>query len=180
MNTFTSAPHKRTPGGSQKPPPNTLQDAALSLRYPYLGDAPAQPPQPFWRMAHKLENMSEAERIQSIKQGFAIDWADAARQAFGLPTQNMVELLDLSSATYERRRKDTKPLNAAASERLERIASVALLAAKVFEDETAASDWMARPNPALYGAAPVMHCETEIGARQVRRILNALEWGGAA
>jgi len=153
---------------------NMLHDAALYQ--PCFS-----PPEPeFWKVAHLLEKMSESERIRSIKHGFAIDWADAARQAFRLPTQSMVELLNLSSATYERRRKDARPLNAAASERLERIASVALLAAKVFEDETAAADWMSRPNPALDGATPVMHCETDIGARQVRRVLNALEWGGVA
>jgi len=157
---------------------NELHDAALDI--PYGRHMPVQTPHMFWQMAHLLEKMNESERIQSIKKGFAIDWADAARQVFDLPTQSMVELLNLSSATYERRRKDAKPLNAAASERLERIASVALLAAKVFEDEEAASAWMARPNPALYGNTPVMHCETDIGARQVRRILNALEWGGAA
>jgi len=139
-----------------------------------------QAPRTFWHMAHRLETMSESERIQSIKSGFAIDWADAARQVFGLPVQNMIALLNLSSATYERRRKDAKPLNATASERLERIASVALLAARVFEDEVTACAWMSRPNPTLNGATPVMHCETDIGARQVRRILHALEWGGAA
>jgi len=155
---------------------NTLEDATVSARSPRGG----QTPHTFWRMAHRLETMSESERIQSIKRGFAVDWADAAKQAFGLPVQNMIALLNLSSATYERRRKDEKPLNATASERLERIASVALLAARVFEDEVTASEWMSRPNPMLNGATPVMHCETDIGARQVRRILHALEWGGVA
>jgi len=156
---------------------NRVQEMSLSAQY--LSQTP-QSPHAFWHMAHTLDAMDDAERIESIKLGFDIDWADAAKQAFGLPAQDMVELLNLSSATYERRRKDAKPLNVTASERLERIASVALLAARVFEDEDAASTWMARPNPALAGATPVMHCDTDIGARQVRRILHALEWGGAA
>jgi uncharacterized protein (DUF2384 family) len=39
---------------------------------------------------------------------------------------------------------------------------------------------MATPNDALGGNTPVLQCETEIGARQVRRILHAIEWGGVA
>jgi len=156
-------------------PANKVKEGAAVLA---AYSAP-QAPQAFWSMAHSLDAMSESERIASIKHGFTVDLADAARQTFGLPAQHMIDLLDLSSATVERRRKDAKPLNAAASERLERIASVAMLAAQVFEDEDAASAWMARANPALGGVTPVMHCETDIGARQVRRILHALEWGGA-
>ena len=66
------------------------------------------------------------------------------------------------------------------TERLDRLAAVAILAEDVFEDENAAARWMATPNDALGGNTPVLQCETEIGARQVRRILHAIEWGGVA
>lgn len=134
----------------------------------------------FWRLAHALADMSELDRIKSIKAGFSAEMADATKQAFQMTSQSLSALLNLSVATYERRRRDAKPLDPAASERLDRIASVALLAEEVFEDKRAASDWMSSPNQALGGHSPVMHCETEIGAQQVRRILNALEWGGVA
>ncbi len=87
-------------------------------------------------------------------------------------------LLNLSLSTYERRKKDEKPLDSVASERLDRLASVAILAEEVFEDKEEAAQWLAAPNEALGGNSPVMLCETEIGAKQVRRVLNALEWGG--
>lgn len=134
----------------------------------------------FWALAHHLGSMSELERIQSIKAGFPIDMADAAKSTFQMTSQSVSELLNLSVATYERRRRDAKPLDAAASERLDRIAAVALLAEEVFEDKAEASAWLSSPNKALAGNTPVMHCETAIGAQQVRRILNALEWGGVA
>lgn len=134
----------------------------------------------FWELAHRLGGMSEAERIRSIKTGFPVSVADATKTAFQMTNQSLSELLNLSVATYERRRRDEKPLDASASERLDRIAAVALLAEEVFEDEQAASAWMSAPNQALGGNTPVMHCETAIGAQQVRRILNALEWGGVA
>lgn len=140
----------------------------------------ARPNRAFWKMAHTLGAMSESDRINFIKAGFSVEMADATKQTFRLTARGIGALMNLSVATFERRRKDAKPLDVVASERLDRIASIALLAEDVFEDETAASEWMSTPNPALEGKTPVMHCETSIGARQVRRILNALEWGGVA
>ncbi len=134
----------------------------------------------FWKIARILGDMNESNRIKWIKAGFSVDVADAAKQTFRMTTQQWGELLNLSVTTYERRRRDSKPLDAAASERLDRIATVALVAKEVFEDKQAASGWMSSPNTALGGSIPVMHCETAIGAQQVRRILHALEWGGVA
>jgi len=63
---------------------------------------------------------------------------------------------------------------------LDRIATVSQVAEAIFETPVTAANWMSAPNKALGGTAPIMLCETEIGAKQVRRILQALEWGGAA
>ena len=60
------------------------------------------------------------------------------------------------------------------------VRAVTLLAQEVFEDETAALLWMSSPNQALDGNSPAIHCKTAAGVQQVRRILNALEYGGAA
>jgi putative toxin-antitoxin system antitoxin component (TIGR02293 family) len=65
------------------------------------------------------------------------------------------------------------------SEQLDRIATVSHLAEEVFESEENAAHWMSMPNKALGGSAPIMLCEAEIGAKQVRRVLQALEWGSA-
>ncbi|WP_016855044.1 antitoxin Xre/MbcA/ParS toxin-binding domain-containing protein [Halomonas smyrnensis] len=60
----------------------------------------------------------------------------------------------------------------------DRILAVTDLAASVFEDREAAITWMNRPNAALGEQPPVVLCETELGERQVRRLLQALKWGG--
>lgn len=65
-------------------------------------------------------------------------------------------------------------------ESINRIQAVTLLAKEVFESEAAALFWMSSPNQALGGNSPVTHCKTAVSAQQVRRILNALEYGGAA
>lgn len=59
-----------------------------------------------------------------------------------------------------------------------RVEAVQMQAEAFFETREAAEAWMKTPNIALGGHTPVMQCETEAGAQQVRRILNGLEWGG--
>lgn len=141
-------------------------------------DPPAAPD--FWELAHRQGDLLESERIAAIKQGFAMVWVLAACAEFNLSVMNCAAFLNLSQSTFERRRKDCKPLDTVASERLDRLSVVALLAEEVFEDSLVATQWLSTPNEALGGNTPVMHCETEIGARQVRRVLQAIEWGGVA
>lgn len=88
--------------------------------------------------------------------------------------------MNASTSTLDRRRREHKKLDSVASERLDRIASVCGLAEDVFESREGATQWMLKPNKALGGDVPIDLCETEIGAKQVRRVLHALEWGGAA
>ncbi|MDY0834183.1 MbcA/ParS/Xre antitoxin family protein [Pseudomonas sp. SED1] len=76
--------------------------------------------------------------------------------------------------------RNIQALCSAASERMDRIASVSHQAEKVFEDRNAAAQWMLRPNQALDGKEPILFCVTEIGAKEVRRVLHALEAGGVA
>ncbi|MBP6018104.1 MAG: DUF2384 domain-containing protein [Burkholderiaceae bacterium] len=132
----------------------------------------------FWNLAHARSHLSEGQRITSILDGFDVAWAVAAKSTFGMSPTHVGRLLNLSLSTFERRKKDEKPLDSVASERLDRLAAVAIQAEEVFEDKDEAARWMATPNDALSGDSPVMLCETEIGAKQVRRVLNALEWGG--
>ncbi len=57
--------------------------------------------------------------------------------------------------------------------------SVIHLAEEIFGDRDKAITWLARPNEALGGQPPIMLCGTETGTKQVKRILHALDWGGA-
>jgi putative toxin-antitoxin system antitoxin component (TIGR02293 family) len=63
------------------------------------------------------------------------------------------------------------------SERLDRVAALATHAAELFEDQNTARRWMIAPNRALNGLTPLALCETDIGARQARRVLSALQHG---
>ncbi|MEH6499230.1 MAG: antitoxin Xre/MbcA/ParS toxin-binding domain-containing protein [Pseudoalteromonas distincta] len=57
---------------------------------------------------------------------------------------------------------------------------VALLARDLFESDERAARWLTTPSDALGDVNPLTLCDSEVGARQVRRILRAIEWGHAA
>jgi putative toxin-antitoxin system antitoxin component (TIGR02293 family) len=64
----------------------------------------------------------------------------------------------------------------AESEARERVARVAAMASKVFGEEDGRT-FLANPHPMLGGKTPPEVAATESGAREVERILNALEAG---
>lgn len=132
----------------------------------------------FWNMVQELLGHSENQRLELILNGFSATWIDETKAAFGLNNRLIEALFNTSLSTLERRRKDDKPLGPVASERLDRIAVIATQAAELFEDQGKAVAWMTAPNQALNNKSPIELCEMEIGAKQVRRVLNAMEWGG--
>ena len=71
-------------------------------------------------------------------------------------------------------------LDPVASERLDRLVEVISLAFGVFEQPASTEAWLKAPHPLLHQISPLQHCLTAIGARQVRRLLQALEQGAPA
>lgn len=134
----------------------------------------------FWDFSANRDLLNESERLLQIKHGVSAHLAQAVRMTFDLHDRSLATLLNASISTLERRMREQKPLDSVASERLDRIAAVSHLAEAVFEGRETAAHWMSKPNKALGGNTPILLCETEIGAKQVRRVLQALEWGGAA
>lgn len=134
----------------------------------------------FWAFTIERICLNDSDRLLQIKEGFPAHLVQAVRSTFYLQDRSIEALLNASISTLDRRRREQRNLDPVASERLDRIAAVCNLAEEVFESKEAASQWMSKPNKALGGSAPIMHCDTEIGAKQVRRVLQALEYGGAA
>lgn len=134
----------------------------------------------FWNFIADRNSLQDSERLLQIKEGFSAHLFRAVRITFDLQEHSLERLLNTSISTLRRRGRDQKPLNSVASERLDRIAAICHLTEEIFESREAAAQWMSKPNKALGEGTPVILCETEIGAKQVRRVLRALEWGGAA
>ncbi|WP_262380270.1 MULTISPECIES: MbcA/ParS/Xre antitoxin family protein [Pseudomonas] len=134
----------------------------------------------FWAFSSGRFALRDSERLAQIKNGFPAHLFQAMRRTFNLQEHALSVLLNTSMTTLERRVREHRALDAAVSERMDRIATVSHLAERVFEDRDAVVQWMTRANKALAGNAPILLCETEIGARQVRRALRALDSGGVA
>ena len=132
----------------------------------------------FWEFSANRDLLNDSERLLEIEAGLSAQLFPAVRIIFELQDSNLEKLLCASVSTLERRRREQKPLDSTASERLDRIAVVCLLAEGVFQSRDMAACWMSKPNKALGGHKPVLLCGTEIGGKQVRRVLQALEWGG--
>jgi putative toxin-antitoxin system antitoxin component (TIGR02293 family) len=75
------------------------------------------------------------------------------------------------------RRKDKRTLNPVESDRLYRLARVALMAIEVLGSHEKAKQWLERPNRALGGETPLSLLDTDIGARQVEAVLGRIEHG---
>ena len=133
----------------------------------------------FWRFSSDRASLTDAERLQQIRVGYPADLIQVLRLAFDLHDRQLETLLNASMSTLERRRRVQKNLDPVASERLDRIATLSHVAEAIFETRVSAAHWMSTPNKALGGTAPIMLCETEIGTKQVCRVLQALEWGGS-
>jgi putative toxin-antitoxin system antitoxin component (TIGR02293 family) len=89
------------------------------------------------------------------------------------PLRNKVAALVVSPATFKR----VQRLSPAASERAERLARVTALAAQALGGEAEAMSWLNEPHPLLGGRPPIVVAATDLGARQVERVLINIEHG---
>lgn len=134
----------------------------------------------FWSFSANQSLLNDSERLSQIREGCPAHLFRSIRMTFDLQERSVEALFSMSISTLRRCAREQKRLNAVASERLDRIAAVCQHAEQIFERRETAAQWMSKPNKALGGSTPILHCVTEIGGKQVRRVLCALEWGGAA
>lgn len=77
-------------------------------------------------------------------------------------------------ATLKRRRTRLSPTE---SQRLERLARVVAMTEEVWQDRTAAAEFLTRRHHALGGRTPLQMATTDLGTRQVEEVLAAIEFG---
>ncbi|WP_036177540.1 antitoxin Xre/MbcA/ParS toxin-binding domain-containing protein [Massilia sp. 9096] len=131
----------------------------------------------FAALRHDLK--AGRDPVAAIRTGFDADLLTAAGDYFEVPAARIRAITRVPDTTAHRLIKLHALLDSAASERLWRLADVAAMAEDVFEDETAAKQWLRSPNQAFLGGAPLDYLDTEPGAKAVRQVLNAIATGGA-
>jgi putative toxin-antitoxin system antitoxin component (TIGR02293 family) len=104
---------------------------------------------------------------QAIRAVAARIYVDAARQRIWIYSI-------VPQATFKRR---GERLSAAESEKTERVARVVAQANRVWGDEARAREFLTTSHPLLRGHKPIEEAVTDLGARQVEEILDAIEHG---
>jgi len=97
----------------------------------------------------------------------------AAQAANDPDSRRRIAALVVSPATYKR----SQQLSPAASERAERLARVTALAQQALGGAEEARTWLGEKHPLLADHPPIEVAATDLGARQVERILLNIEYG---
>ena len=120
-----------------------------------------------------------AKKIALIRTGVGARVVDDMVEYLEVPKHVIFGVLHTPESTAHKLIKDNRALDAAASERVVRIADITRMAEETFGRREAAAQWLKNPNLALGGATPLSMLDTEPGAREVRRILSSIDHGGA-
>ena len=119
---------------------------------------------------------NEQDLINIVRSGLPHAALESVLDLLGLPADAVSGPLSLPKRTLARRKKQER-LTAGESDRLLRLARVAAAAVGVFGDPHKASAWLQKPNRALGSATPLSRMDTDVGVRQVERVLGRIEHG---
>ncbi len=119
-------------------------------------------------------------RIAEINRGASARDLVGAAEVLQVPRERLYDLVGLSASTAKRKVAKNEKLDPHVTERLMQIGGVEKLAEDVFGDRDRASEWLKTSNISLGNVPPLSMLGTEIGRREVSRILNAIAYGGAA
>jgi putative toxin-antitoxin system antitoxin component (TIGR02293 family) len=115
--------------------------------------------------------------VRHVEKGLAFTAVEALQRQMDLAAKEMAKLLDIKFRTFLRR-KESGRLQPAESDRVLRTSRLFARAKDLFDgDPKAARDWLMAPQRALGGAIPLDIAKTEVGAREVEKIIGRLEHG---
>lgn len=114
--------------------------------------------------------------LERVRKGLPANAVIALSDNLKLTQGAMIKSLNVGKQTFQRR-MEAGVLNESESDRVVRYAQLLALATELFEDDTAAARWLKTPAPALDNETPLAHAKTEMGARNVERLIGRLEHG---
>lgn len=119
---------------------------------------------------------SDLDWVRAVKAGLPPTAVDAVTAELGF-TAAEIEHLVMPRRTLAHRRANKQSLTRDESDRLARIARVALTARETFGSRGKSEAWLRRPNRALQGNLPIDLLDTDDGARLVEEVLGRLAYG---
>lgn len=169
--------------------PRTVKKARPAAGREFAGARRGRPPGTHLRVAvtkdaavfrsFVAKDIPAAKKIAAIRGGVRARVVDDMVQYLGVPKHVIFGILHMPESTAHKLIRDDRTLDAAASERVVRVADITRTAEEVFGGREPAAQWLTRANAALGGATPLSMLDTEPGAAAVRRVLSSINYGGA-
>ncbi|MBN8454550.1 antitoxin Xre/MbcA/ParS toxin-binding domain-containing protein [Accumulibacter sp.] len=119
-------------------------------------------------------------QISEIRKGAPASNLIGMAEALRVPRERVYQLVGLSSSTAKRKLARDETLDPLMTERLIRLGAIERLTEETFGDADLASEWLQTANLGLGNETPLSLLDTEIGCREVSRVLSAIAYGGAA
>jgi putative toxin-antitoxin system antitoxin component (TIGR02293 family) len=116
------------------------------------------------------------EVIRRIQNGFPFRELETLRTSIDLPLEQLAGKLSISRSTLQRRKVSGR-LSPVESDKVTRFARLLQQAVEIFGNIDKARAWLKHPQRGLGGAIPLDYAETEIGAREVEKLLGRIDYG---
>jgi putative toxin-antitoxin system antitoxin component (TIGR02293 family) len=114
--------------------------------------------------------------IRRIQKGFPFRELQMLQNTIDMPLEQLAAKLLISRSTLQRR-KAAGRLSPDESDKVVRFSRLLTLATDLFGNIDKARAWLKHPQRGLGGAIPLDYAETEIGAREVEKLLGRISYG---
>ena len=133
---------------------------------------------PYRSVVALIKRRDENGLISAVEMGVSVGVAHALPGAFHIAQTEIAGLLGVSAKTAQRwRLKANQRLTQPVGEKAVRLLQLRQQAIETFEDEGDAVAWLNEENEAFGGRRPIDHAHTELGCRQVERLLTRIDEG---
>ena len=124
-----------------------------------------------------LSAFDTSDLVDAIQKGFRYQTFERLRRNIALPVETLMALIGIPRRTLTRRKLQGR-FAPEESDRLVRASRVYSKALQLFDgDSAAASRWLTTAQRGLGGTVPVVLSGTDVGAREVERLIDRLEHG---
>jgi putative toxin-antitoxin system antitoxin component (TIGR02293 family) len=124
-----------------------------------------------------LDTFDTPALLKVVHKGFPYRTLERFQRNTALPLETIVWLVAIPSRTLTRRKSEGR-LQPAESDRLLRASRLYGQTLALFEgDREAATEWLTTSQPALGGSSPIELAGTDVGSREVERLIQRLEHG---
>jgi putative toxin-antitoxin system antitoxin component (TIGR02293 family) len=116
------------------------------------------------------------QAIRRIQKGFPFRELQMLQNTIDIPLEQLAAKLLISRSTLQRR-KAAGRLSPDESDKVMRYSRLLTQATDLFGNIDKARAWLKHPQRGLGGAIPLDYAETEIGAREVEKLLGRIDYG---